>query len=183
VSTKQRDNTGGDAGSLRRSALHRALVMLSYRDRSREEIVRDLSGKGFPDDVVVSIVMELADKELICDLSLARDIVMNGQRSRKSRSKIYSELRRRGIDREDAEESLAACFDADIEREAAVKAMARLLALSHHSPSGADIERAARKLAGRGFSSSAVAYALRDVSASADSHEESAFLDTINKLS
>ncbi len=157
--------------------------MLSYRSRSREEIVRDLSGKGFSDDVVDSVISELVEKKLVGDLSLARDIILSGQRSHKSRSKIYSELRRRGIAREDADESLAAIFDAESERESAVKAMTRLLSPSPSPPSPADIERAARKLAGRGFSSSAVAYALRDVSARASDHEACAFLDTVNKLS
>ncbi len=157
--------------------------MLSYRSRSRDEIVRDLNGKGFADDIVDSVISELVDKNLIGDLSLARDIILSGQRSHKSRSKIYSELRKRGIAREDADESLAAIFDAESERESAVSAMTRFLSLSPSPPSPADIERAARKLAGRGFSSAAVAYALRDATPSVSDHEAGAFLDTINKLS
>jgi len=145
--------------------------MLSYRPRSREEITRDLSRKGFPADIVESVIAELAEKKLIDDLILAEDIVRSGQRTHKSRSKIYSELRKRGIGREDAEESLAACFEVEKERESAASAMAKLLSSSPSPPSEGDIERATRKLSGRGFSSSAVAYALRDASAMARDHQ------------
>ncbi|MEW6553062.1 MAG: RecX family transcriptional regulator [Actinomycetota bacterium] len=181
MSSKLSDSSG-DSGAPRKRALRRALAMLTYRPRSREEICRDLSVKGFKPDVVDDVVAELSEKRLLCDPSLARDIVASGQRSGKSRAKIYSELRRRGIDREVAEESLEACFDASLEREAAVKAMDCLLTPHGHSPSCEDIEKAARKLAGRGFSSSAVAYALRDASARAGETDGSRFLDTVNKL-
>jgi SOS response regulatory protein OraA/RecX len=156
--------------------------MLSYRSRSREEIRRDLKSKGFRSDVVDDVILELVEKKLVCDSSLARDIVASGQLSRKSRARIYCELRRRGIDREDAEDSLAAFFDADMEREAAAEAMGRLLHPSLHTRDGEDMERAARKLAGRGFSASAVAYALREASADAREADGGRFLDTVNKL-
>jgi regulatory protein len=153
--------------------------MLAYRSRSRQEIAADLGGKGFRAEIIDETIHELEEKGLIGDASLAHDIVMAGQRCNKSRSRIYSDMRRRGIEREAAEESLDAFFDQEEECKAAMLMMRRLLSSTASLPTADDIEKAARKLSGRGFSGNAVAHALREASSRlSDTPGESAFLDT-----
>jgi regulatory protein len=137
--------------------------MLSYRSRSCTEIKDDLCGKGFPAKTIDSIVSELAERGLIDDRLLARDLVASGQRARKSRSRIYADLRKRGFDREMTEEALATCFDPEMERRAAGETMRKLLHSGSSPPTEDDIERAARRLSSRGFTPSAVAQAIYDM--------------------
>jgi SOS response regulatory protein OraA/RecX len=157
--------------------------MLSYRSRSRQEIVSDLCDRGFSIDVVTGVVSELEEKGLVGDACLARDMVMSGQRSNKSRSRIYADLRKRGIAREIAEDSLFAYFDEDEECEAAARVLRKMLPETGLPPQDGEKERAARRLSGRGFPASAVAYALNDALIARHSPGESPFLDTYSKLS
>jgi regulatory protein len=122
-----------------------------------------LRNKGFSLQVVEGVVEELEERGLLEDACLARDMVMNGQRANKSRSRIYADLRKRGIDRDIAEESLQSCFDPEKEREAATCLLQKSLYTSSSPPTEADIERAARRLSGRGFSPSAVLNALAGI--------------------
>lgn len=136
--------------------------MLSYRARSRQEIGSDLRRKGFAVDTVDAVVRELEEKGLICDTILARDIVSAGQGAGKSRSKIYADLRRRGIARETVEDSLEEYFDVDEECEAALREMRKLLRVASGQSRDEEIERAARRLSGRGFCTAAVARAMKE---------------------
>jgi regulatory protein len=151
-----------DSVEERKRALRRALRMLAYRSRSCQEIAADLNGKGFCPEITMEVIHDLEEKGLVGDASLARDIVAAGQRCNKSRSRIYSDLRRRGIEREAAEESLDVYFDQEEECRAAARIMSRMLSSADSDSAGDDIEKAARKLSGRGFSGHAVAYALKD---------------------
>ncbi len=147
----------------RRRAMRRALNMLSYRSRSRHEIFSDLRGRGFSEEIAGGIVSELESKGLVCDVLLARDIISGGQRSGRSRARIYAELRRRGIDRQTIDESLHSCFDQEVECEAAARLLSGMIAEGQTSRADFDLERAARRLSGRGFSPAAITYALGHV--------------------
>jgi regulatory protein len=125
--------------------------------------VSSLCEKGFGTEVVESVAAELLDKGLLDDARLARDIVASGQRASKSRSRIYADMRRRGIARDEAEESLQACFDPEREREALAQLMRRSLSCLPGSPREADIEKTAGRLFRRGFSAAAIADVLGDI--------------------
>jgi len=114
---------------------------------------------------------------------LARDIIASGQRAGKSRSRIYADLRRRGITREEAEERLDDGFDLEREREAVSQLMRKNLSSLPDSPSRADIERISGRLFRRGFSSSAIASAIDDLSCAEESSQAPRFLDTDSQLS
>jgi regulatory protein len=163
--------------------MRRALQMLSYRSRTIQEIASDLHGKGFSTQTVDDVVGELEQKGLVGDASLARDMVAAGQRSHKSRSRIYTELRRRGIDRETTEAVLQSDFNGEEERKAAVHAMRKILPQTMSPPDDDDMRRAAKKLSRRGFSGSSIAYALDEVISGSGIAGEGTFLDTESKLS
>ena len=122
-----------------------------------------MRNKGFSLQVVEEVVEKLEEKGLLEDVCLAQDMVTGGQRANKSRSRIYADLRKRGIDRDIAEESLQSYFDPEKEREAAARLLHKSLYTSSSPPTEADIERAARRLSGRGFSPSAVSNALAGI--------------------
>ncbi len=159
---------GDKPGEARKRALRRALQMLSYRSRSRREIVADLAGRGCSTEIVEEVVSELEEKGLIGDAALAQDIVSGGQRAGKSRSRIYAVLRRRGISRETADEALEAHFDLDEECEAATREIRKMLPITSGPPGAEDLERAARRLSSRGFSAPAVARALKETASGAE---------------
>lgn len=119
--------------------------------------------KGFLAEIVDDVTTELEGKGLLDDSRLARDIVASGQRANKSRSRIYADLRRRGIARDEAEESLDDGFDPEMEREAVARIIHRNLTDLLVPPSRADIERISARLFRRGFSASAIASVIDDV--------------------
>jgi len=142
-----------------------------------------LREKGFGAEIVDDVIAELQDKGLLDDARLARDIIAGGQRASKSRSRIYADLRRRGIERENAEESLDDVFDPDREREAVARLMRRNLSRLPGSPSRDDIERISGRLFRRGFSASAIAGVIDDVSNGGKDDQTPRFLDTDSRLS
>ena len=157
--------------------------MLSHRSRSIQEITSDLRSKGFPAETAGDVIGELEQKGLVDDASLARDIVVAGQRSQKSRSRIYSELRRRRIDRETAEAILHNNFSGVEESKAAVNAMRKMLPQTIGPPDDDDMRRAAKRLSRRGFSGSSISYALDEIISASSIRSEGTFLDTESKLS
>lgn len=177
----QSDKSDGDSAYKR--ALRRALKLLAYRSRSRYEIISDLLDRGFSPHIVDRVVIELSDGDWLDDNKLARDIVIQCQRANKGRSRIYAEMRKRGIERELAEENLRDHFDPLKENEAASSLLAKNLAVCPHPPMEADIERAARRLSSRGFSPAAVANALDEIVHGSVTGMEQGFLDTDSKLS
>ena len=142
-----------------------------------------LCEKGFGKEIADDIATELEDKGLIDDLRLARDIVASGQRAGRSRSRIYAELRRRGIAREVVEESLDDGFDPEREREAVARIMHGNLSSLPGSPSKSDIERISRRLFRRGFSASAIADVVDDIQNDGGDCRTPRFLDTDSQLS
>jgi len=164
-------------------AFQKAIKLLSYRARSRNELGISLRDRGFSAEVVDDVTTELEGKGLLDDARLARDIIASGQRARKSRSRIYAELRRRGIAREETEESLDDGFDPEREREAVAQLMRRSLSCLPGSPSKADIERISSRLFRRGFTASAIAGVIDDMSSDGGDCDVPRFLDTDSQLS
>jgi len=121
-----------------------------------------LCGKGFSSMVIANVLSDLEASGLVCDSRLARDIVLNGQRSNKSRPRIYAELRKRGLEREEADKILEEHYDPDKEREIALYLMRKSLLSLPPPHSVEDIEKAAKRISRRGFSASAVSSALND---------------------
>jgi regulatory protein len=154
------------------------LKLIAYRSRSRYEIIEDLRGKGFSPHIADRAAAELSERGWLDDDKLARDTVIQCQRANKGWSRIYAELRKRGIERELAEDNLCEYFDTGKENEAARRLLQKNLAACGSPPSESDIERAARRLSSRGFSPSAVANALHEVLHGSVTREEQGFLDT-----
>ena len=102
------------------------------------------------------------------DEELARSIVHGGQKANKGWPRIYGDLRRRGITRELAEESLRNHFDYRKERESARRLLRDELGASPPLPGDGDMERAVRRMARRGFSPSAIAGAVDDLARDED---------------
>jgi regulatory protein len=95
------------------------LRRLSAAPRSRSELRSDLLRRGIPDDVADRVLDRFTEVGLVDDASYAQLWVESRQRTRGSaRAVLRQELRRKGIDAEQAEEALAS-IDADSERDRA----------------------------------------------------------------
>ena len=123
-------------------------------------MARILKGKGFEDEVVHGVLREIEEKGLLDDAALSRDIVREGQRSGRGRSRVRAEMLRRGIPRELCEEAMREHFDPSLEEEAALRRLGTMLGEDLAGLEREAWDRAARKLAARGFSPSAVRAAL-----------------------
>lgn len=183
MSATERPDEKPDPQKTRNIALRRAIKMLSYRSRTYCELVEGLRRKGIPENIVVGVAAELEDRGLLDDSRLARDIVCGGQTAGKSRSRIYSEMRRRGIAREVAEESMRIFFDAEREREEVYRLLLSSLPFPPVSAGKGDIQKAARRLSARGFSASAIADVIGDIQDGGSGAGMLRFLDTDSQLS
>lgn len=99
------------------AALHtydRAVNLLAFRARSRQELRRSLLRKGEPEAHVEAALDRLAASGLIDDAAFARQFA----RSRSSglgasRRRIQQELGRRGVSREVGDQAIAEVYDED----------------------------------------------------------------------
>jgi regulatory protein len=79
-------------------ALRYALRLLSYRDRSEEEIASKLSRKGFSEDVVDNVVSYLKEKGFLDDFRIAEALKKSAiERKFLGRIGVKGYLIRRGI--------------------------------------------------------------------------------------
>ncbi len=151
---------GAEAQGVTEQAKEAALRLLAVRARSRAELVRRLSAKGYSPDVTEQVLDRLAEVGLIDDADFARQWVRQRHGfSGKGRRALEQELRRKGVSQEDS----AAALDtvtADDEYERATELVRRKL---RSLPAGLDREKAIRRLVGmlarRGYGHS-VAYAV-----------------------
>jgi regulatory protein len=154
-----------------RSAFNRALKRLAVRQRSRDEIESDLAEKGFEREVVSGVVKELLARGLIDDRLLARDLVLFGQRTNRGRSRIYADLRKRGISRSQAEESLEQFYDYQAER----RSIEHLLEFTPLNKSCAldrtQRDKIVRRLCARGFPPDAVRDAIWEMTCEKEGHK------------
>lgn len=139
----------------------RALRLLAVRPRSREEVVRRLSGRADP-DVIAHVVGELERRGLVDDLRFARQWARARRESRGlGAARLRYELLRKGVDREVAEQAVAeaAADDESLAVEVARRRLVRYLRL----PPAVAARRLWGYLVRRGFTPAAVHRALRAV--------------------
>lgn len=156
-------------GTLRRraqsaAALESALRLLAVRLRSRRETADRLRRKGYPADVVATAVSRLEDEGFLDDMRFSRAWVAGRLAVRPSGAvRLRRELRQKGVPRDIIEQVLRADLSESDERARAV-ALARARSRRYR---GESRDVAYRRLAGvlqrRGFSSGAIAAALREV--------------------
>ena len=135
-----------------KGAFARALKMLSYRSRSRHEISADLGGKGFSQEVVNRVIEELQDRGWLNDSELAQDIISYGQDRNKGWMRIYADLRRRGIERRLAEESLERYYDNERARKTLLWLARESLSAYSSPPCKKEVDAIIRRISRQGFS-------------------------------
>ncbi|MEU1980259.1 recombination regulator RecX [Nocardia sp. NPDC019395] len=152
---------GGEvpAGSVEQ-AKEACLRLLAVRARSRAELAQRLSAKGFAPDVADQVLDRLAEVGLIDDAEFARQWVRQRHRiSGKGRRALAQELRRKGVESEEAAAALEDVTDDDEYDRAADLVRRKLRTL----PANLDREKAMRRLVGmlarRGYGHS-VAYSV-----------------------
>ncbi|MEW6410611.1 MAG: regulatory protein RecX [Nitrospirota bacterium] len=139
-------NTGAE------KAMAVALRLLSYRDRSRKELFSRLTKKGFPDDVVETIMARLQELGLINDENLARSMVSLCQRRLAGKECIWTELIKRGIDRELGMEVIREFYREDVEEENAMTLAQKRMRILTNTPPDITKRRVADYLRRRGYS-------------------------------
>lgn len=89
-------------------ALDRAYNYLSFRSRSRQEMVRYFRGKKYDDDLIEFLIQRLESQDLINDERFAREWVeARQQASPRSRIHLQAELREKGITSDTIEAAIA----------------------------------------------------------------------------
>jgi len=146
------------------AALTSALRLLAVRLRSRREIEVRLGRKGYPPEIVASVVAQLDDEGLLDDVRFANAWVAGRLALRPSgTARLRSELREKGVAADVIEQVLHAAIPEDAERTQAV-ALAQARARRYRGePREVAVRRVAGVLQRRGFSPGAVIAALREV--------------------
>lgn len=133
----------------RRDALASALRLLSYRQRSEQELRERLRRKGVAQPLVEETLGRLRELGYVDDAGFARFWVETRQAARpSSRLALRSELRRRGVARDAADEATASLSDEEAAYEAACRRLRALAGLEY----GRFRERLGGFLTRRGFS-------------------------------
>jgi regulatory protein len=126
-------------------AKNAAYRLLTYRPRSRAELIQKLQDKEFDQAVIEAVVAELARLGYVNDRLFAEQWASSRVRLRAfGRRRIEQELRRKGVDREIIGEALAAVFGAEPELGTAMSAAEKKL----NTMRSADRESRRRRLAG-----------------------------------
>lgn len=131
-------------------ALSAALAFLAYRPRSEREVRDRLRQKGYPPEAIAAAVEKLQGWRYLDDADFARRWVENRETHQpRGRRLLEQELRRKGIDRDTARETVE---DAGIDERAAALELARdrLRRLSGGDPA-TNRRRLADFLARRGY--------------------------------
>ena len=139
-----------------------ALRMLARRALSCRELAERLERKGFGAGAVRAEVARLEAAGLLDDAELARSVARSQLAEGRGRRMLAATLRRRGVDREAADEALAGVGD-DEERQALRLALARA-ARKYPGFRRVPLQRrkVIRYLLARGFGAAAVSRALAD---------------------
>jgi regulatory protein len=102
-----------------KKAYHLSIKYLSFRMRSRKEIVDYLSDKGYPIDVIENVLEKLMHYKFVNDLEFAKSFVRSRiHSSTKGPSMIKQELLQKGVSNSMIEQALAE-FPSDVEKEKA----------------------------------------------------------------
>lgn len=88
-------------------AYQKALNFLSFRSRSQDEVIKNLSKHGFSEGVIADVLSRLERQKLVDDFSFAQTWVENRSEFRpRGRRALRMELRQKGIANELIEEAL-----------------------------------------------------------------------------
>jgi regulatory protein len=137
-----------------RLARDRALRLLTYRDRSVDDLSCRLSDDGYPSETATRVVGDLVRVGLVDDARFAASTARVLATIRGfGRLRILRELDAHGIDPEMAAAAVSEALPEELELESALR-LARAMA----ARPGADVSRVAARLARKGF---AVALSLR----------------------
>ena len=110
----------------RYQAYSRAIHYISFRPRSRQEVERYLTGKGFRGEVIANTVARLAGENHINDEDFARLWISSRKLHKpKSRSALRYELRQKGIDSETVAAALVDIDDNEMARKIVEKRLRR----------------------------------------------------------
>lgn len=135
-------------------AWNTALRLLEVRPRTERELRDRLRRKEFTPDQIDSVIGRLRDLELLDDAQFARLWVANRQNlNPRGAQALRQELRVKGVDRQVADDVIAAATDSDSERAACAEVARKALHKYAGAPDRATFQR---KLGGflqrRGFS-------------------------------
>lgn len=146
------------------AALTSAARLLLIRLRSRREIADRLARKGYSAAIVSATITRLESDGLLDDVRFAKAWIAGRLAVRPSGAvRLRRELQQKGIPRDIIEETLrAGLSDVDERAQAVALAQARLRRY-RRGPRDAAVRRLAGVLQRRGFSSNAIASALREV--------------------
>jgi regulatory protein len=146
------------------------LRWLTDRAHTRSELAEKLARRGVSDDAAATVLERFVEVGLICDEAVARDWVDAQRRGRSlGRRALADGLRRKGVDPELVQQSVAVVSDDD-EREAARALVhSRLRSVQGLEPA-AQQRRLAGLLARKGYPPSVVFSVVREELAGIDSH-------------
>ncbi|HEV2129552.1 MAG TPA: regulatory protein RecX [Longimicrobiaceae bacterium] len=135
-----------------------ALVLLSFRPRTRSELRGRLLRKGFPEEVAEETVASLVEKGLVSDDAFAEVFVRDRTRLRpKGKRRLVQELRAKGVDAETAHAAVEEVWERE---EVSELELAREAAAKWSPRAGEEPLRARRRLFGflqrRGFSGDSI---------------------------
>ena len=145
----------------REAAYNRALLLLSYRPRSENEVRKKLVEKGIEETVADAVIERLKENRYLGDDKFARDWIENRSTFRpRSRKMLYYELRQKGVAEDHIQDALESVEDeTELAYQAGVKYARRLM--------GSDWETFRKRLAAflgrRGFSYGTIAPTLRRI--------------------
>jgi SOS response regulatory protein OraA/RecX len=137
--------------------------MLAMRPRSVLEVRSDLEKKGFSVPLVEKTVADLSDQGWLDDISLAKQIISTGQDMHRGWSRIYADLRRRGINRRLAEESLQESYDLAREEKSIRQIALKNGANCPSSSQDIDIDKLIRRISYRGFNPTTIKSKIADL--------------------
>jgi regulatory protein len=135
-----------------------ALVLLSFRPRSAQELRRRLREKEFPEEVVEECLSGLEGSGLVDDSAFAATFVRDRVRFKpRGRRRLAQELRMKGVDADTAHEAISGVFE---DAEVSETELAREAAAKWSPKAGEDRNRARQRfyafLARRGFGGDAI---------------------------
>ncbi len=130
------------------AAFEAALMLIGYRDRSRQELLDRLARKDFSPEACESAVARLEQMGYVNDADFAEQLIERHAGRGKSRRAVAFELRKAGVEQDTADEALEAHYP-----EEDLHQVAFAWARTRHKPGDEKAaERLRRQLASRGFS-------------------------------
>ncbi|MDY6794295.1 MAG: RecX family transcriptional regulator [Actinomycetota bacterium] len=152
--------------------------MLAYRSRSEKEVVSDLERKGFQHKLVGEVIEQLHGEGYLDDDRFAMQLIESCQEANKGWTRIYTELRKRGIKRDRAEESLNAHYDERKAEETLEYLVRESMGNLPAPPGKVDFASIIRKISRMGFPPSSIMNAMHLACREMEHCEQSDFLDS-----